>query len=163
MSSLNKVQLIGNLGADPETRYTGSGAAVTNLRIATTERWTDKQSGEKQEHTEWHTIVLWNRLAEIAGEYLAKGSKVYIEGKLRTEKYTDKDGVERWTTKILGTQLIMLSSQQGDGGGQQQQRQGNGGGRSQGGNQQRNNSQSTQRHQGPPPQQDAFDDDDIPF
>lgn len=177
MSSLNKVQLIGNLGTDPETRYTGSGAAVTSIRIATTEKWTDKNTGEKQEHTEWHSITLWNRLAEIAGEYLTKGSKVYVEGKLRTEKYTDKDGVERWTTKIVATQLIMLGGGTNDGGQQQggggqrqgsgQQRQGNnqsrggqGGYGNQGGNRQGGN--QTQRG-GPPPEQDSFDDDDIPF
>ena len=100
MASVNKVILIGNLGADPETRYLPSWDAVTNIRIATTEAWKDK-SGEKQEHTEWHRVAFFGRLAEIAGEYLKKGSQVYIEGRLQTRKWTDKEGHERYTTEIV--------------------------------------------------------------
>lgn len=107
---LNKVMLIGNLGADPEVRYMPSGGAVANIRVATTEGWKDKTSGENVEHTEWHRIVLYNRLGEIAGEYLRKGSKVYIEGSLRTRKWQDKDGQERYTTEIIGREMQMLDS-----------------------------------------------------
>jgi len=95
---VNKVIIIGNLGADPEVRYAQSGSAITTIRIATSEQWKDKQSGETQERTEWHRVVMYNRLGEIAGEYLRKGSKVFIEGSLRTNKWKDKDGVERYTT-----------------------------------------------------------------
>ena len=107
MASVNKVILIGNLGRDPETRYTTSGDAVTNLRIATTEQWKDK-SGEKQERTEWHTVVLFGRQAEVAGEYLKKGRSVYIEGRLQTRKYTDKEGVEKYATEIVGDRMQLL-------------------------------------------------------
>lgn len=105
---VNKVILVGNLGADPETRYTAGGVAITNIRIATSESWKDKQTGEQQERTEWHRIVFFNRLAEIAGEYLKKGRQVYVEGKLKTEKYTDKDGIERWSTDIVANEMQML-------------------------------------------------------
>ena len=114
MASVNKVILIGNLGRDPETRYTTSGDAVTNLRIATTETWKDK-SGEKQEKTEWHTVVLFGRQAEIAGEYLKKGRPVYIEGRLQTRKYTDKEGVEKYSTEIVGDRMQLLGSREGGG------------------------------------------------
>lgn len=110
MSDLNKVMLIGRLGQEPETRYTASGAAITNCSVATGERWTDKNSGEKKERTEWHRIVFFGRLAEIAGEYLSKGSQVYIEGKLQTDKWQDSNGQDRWTTKIIGNELKMLGS-----------------------------------------------------
>src|SRR5664279_1442619 len=116
MASVNKVILIGNLGRDPETRYTTGGDAVTNLRIATTETWKDK-SGEKQEKTEWHTVVLFGRQAEIAGEYLKKGRPVYIEGRLQTRKYTDKEGVEKYSTEIVGDRMQLLGSRDGGGGG----------------------------------------------
>jgi len=116
MASVNKVILIGNLGRDPETRYTTGGDAVTNLRIATTEAWKDK-SGEKQEKTEWHTVVLFGRLAEIAGEYLKKGRPVYIEGRLQTRKYTDKEGVEKYSTEIVADRMQLLGSREGGGGG----------------------------------------------
>jgi single-strand DNA-binding protein len=116
MASVNKVILIGNLGRDPETRYTTGGDAVTNLRIATTEAWKDK-SGEKQEKTEWHTVVLFGRLAEIAGEYLKKGRPVYIEGRLQTRKYTDKEGVEKYSTEIVADRMQLLGSRDGGGGG----------------------------------------------
>jgi single-strand DNA-binding protein len=115
MASVNKVILIGNLGRDPETRYTTGGDAVTNLNIATTETWKDK-SGEKQEKTEWHRVVLFARLAEIAGEYLKKGRPVYVEGRLKTRKWTDKDGVEKYTTEIVADQMQLLGSREGMGG-----------------------------------------------
>jgi single-strand DNA-binding protein len=114
---INKVIIVGNLGADPETRYTGSGTAITSLRIATSEAWTDKSSGEKQERTEWHRVKLFGKLAEIAGEYLKKGRQVYIEGSLRTDKYTDKDGVERYSTDIIGNEMQMLGGNAGGEGG----------------------------------------------
>ena len=170
MSSVNKVILIGNLGRDPEVRYTPNGAAVCNLGIATTRAWKDKTSGEKQEETEWHRVVLFDRLAEVAGEYLKKGRPVYIEGRLRTRKWTDKDGVERYTTEIYAESLVMLGGRD-DGGGRRDD---------EGGGQQRQ--QQPQRTQGQqrsaPPQRQAsqqrqqqsrgstgFDDmdDDIPF
>ncbi|KAB2896975.1 MAG: single-stranded DNA-binding protein, partial [Dokdonella sp.] len=113
---INKVILVGNLGADPETRYTTAGGAVTNIRLATSEQWRDKQSGENQERTEWHRVVLFGKLGEIAGEYLKKGRQVYIEGSLRTNKYTDKDGVERYTTDIIASEMQMLGG--GGGGGE---------------------------------------------
>lgn len=105
---INKVIIIGNLGAEPEVRYMPSGGAVANLRIATSETWKDKQSGENVEHTEWHRVVLYNRLGEIAGEYLHKGSKVYIEGSIRTRKWQDKDGQDRYSTEIIGREMQML-------------------------------------------------------
>ena len=116
MASVNKVILIGNLGRDPETRYTTGGDAVTNLNIATSETWKDK-AGEKQEKTEWHRVVLFGRQAEIAGEYLKKGRSVYIEGRLQTKKYTDKDGVEKYSTEIVGDRMQLLGSKDGGGGG----------------------------------------------
>jgi len=116
MASVNKVILIGNLGRDPETRYTTGGDAVTNLRIATTETWKDK-AGEKQEKTEWHTVVLFGRQAEIAGEYLKKGRPVYVEGRLQTRKYTDKEGVEKYSTEIVGDRMQLLGGREGGGGG----------------------------------------------
>ncbi len=143
---INKVILIGNLGADPETRYMPSGGAVTNLRLATNESWKDKETGETKDKTEWHNVVMFRRLAEIAAEYLRKGSQVYIEGKLQTRKWQDRDGNDRYTTEIVADQMQMLG---GRGGG------GMGGGMSGG-------------DPGPgsaPPRQPAPDDfdDDIPF
>lgn len=113
---INKVILIGNLGADPEIRYTQEGTSVATFNIATTERWTDK-SGQKQESTEWHRIVAWRRLAEICGEYLNKGSKVYIEGKLQTRKWQDQSGNDRYTTEIVAREMKMLDSRGDMGGG----------------------------------------------
>lgn len=113
--ALNKVMLIGNLGADPEVRYMPSGGAVTNLRLATSERWKDKQTGENQERTEWHRVVLFNRQAEIAGEYLRKGSKIYIEGSLRTNKWQGQDGQDRYTTEIVAREMQFLDSKQSGG------------------------------------------------
>ena len=116
MASVNKVIIVGNLGADPETRYMPSGEAVTNIRVATTDKWKDKQSGEMKEATEWHRIAFFGRLAEIAGEYLKKGSQVYVEGRLRTRKWQDKDGVEKYTTEIRADQMQMLGKREGMGG-----------------------------------------------
>jgi len=123
MASLNKVILIGNLGADPETRYAPSGDAICNLRIATTETWKDKTSGERREATEWHRVVFFGRLAEIAAQYLRKGSQIYIEGRLQTRKWQDKDGQDRYTTEIRGDEMKMLGSRQGMGGDAQSGRQ----------------------------------------
>src|SRR3989449_11748302 len=118
MASVNKVILVGNLGRDPETRYNPEGGAITNISVATTDTWKDKTSGEKQERTEWHRVVFFSRLAEIAGEYLKKGSQVYIEGSLRTRKGQDKGGEERTTTEIVAHRMQMLGSRHaaGDGG-----------------------------------------------
>ncbi len=113
MASVNKVILVGNLGRDPETRYSPDGAAITNVSIATTDTWKDTTSGEKQEKTEWHRVVFFDRLAEIAGEYLKKGSQVYVEGRLQTRKWTDKDGNERYTTEIRAERMQMLGSRSG--------------------------------------------------
>ena len=107
---VNKVILVGTLGADPDTRYTPSNAAVTNLSIATNESWKDKQSGEQKEKTDWHRVVMFNRLAEIATEYLRKGSQVYIEGKIQTRKWEDKEGKDRWTTEVVANEMQMLGS-----------------------------------------------------
>lgn len=107
---INKVILIGNLGNDPEVRYSQAGAAIANISVATSEQWKDKQTGQPQERTEWHRVVFFNRLAEIAGEYLVKGSKVYVEGQLRTRKWQDKDGQDRYTTEIVGNEMQMLDS-----------------------------------------------------
>ena len=147
---INKVIIVGNVGGDPETRYMPSGSAVTNLTVATNESWKDKQTGEKKERTEWHRVAMFNRLAEIAAEYLRKGSQVYIEGKLRTRKWQDKDGQDRYTTEIIADEMQMLGGRGGSGdfgGGSQ------GGGRapSQGGG-----------NAPPQPGPDDFD-DDIPF
>lgn len=110
MASVNKVIIVGNLGADPETRYLPSGDAVTNIRVATTDKWKDKSSGETKEQTEWHRIGFFGRLAEVAGEYLKKGSQVYVEGSLRTRKWQDKDGNDRYSTEIRGDVMKMLGS-----------------------------------------------------
>jgi single-strand DNA-binding protein len=115
MASINKVILVGNLGRDPETRYMPDGGAVTNVSIATTDTWKDKASGEKKEATEWHRVVFFNRLAEIAGEYLKKGSQVYVEGRLRTRKWQDKEGVDKYTTEIVCDTMQMLGGRQGMG------------------------------------------------
>ncbi|MGN6790605.1 MAG: single-stranded DNA-binding protein [Rhodanobacteraceae bacterium] len=157
---VNKVILVGNLGADPETRYSASGTAMCTIRIATTDSWKDKQTGERQERTEWHRIKFFGRLAEIAGEYLKKGRQVYVEGSLRTDKYTDKDGVERYTTDVIANEMQMLGGPgdgepRGEGGGYRQRApQGRPAGGAPGGGR-----QSTP----PPPQDNGFEDDDIPF
>ena len=117
---INKVILVGNLGADPETKYGPSGDAITNLRIATSESWTDKNTGQKQERTEWHRVVVFKKLAEICAEYLRKGSQVYIEGSLRTRKWQDKEGRDQYTTEIVANDMTMLG---GKGGGDAQARE----------------------------------------
>jgi single-strand DNA-binding protein len=169
---INKVILVGNLGADPEMRHTGGGTAVTTINLATSESWTDKQSGEKQERTEWHRVKLFGRLAEIAGDYLKKGRQVYIEGSLRTDKYTDKAGVERYSTDIIASEMQMLGGNEGGGGGggaprersqssggQRQQ----GGGSNYGGDSSRGNDDRGPSRQSPPPADSGFADDEIPF
>jgi single-strand DNA-binding protein len=152
---INKVILVGNLGADPETRYTASGAAITNIRIATSESWRDKQSGETQERTEWHRVVFFNRLAEIAGEYLRKESQVYIEGSLRTRKWQGQDGQDRYTTEIVANEMQMLGGRGADAGARPAQsgfRDNKPAAKSQSG------SQSASE-----PADDSFAEDDIPF
>jgi single-strand DNA-binding protein len=146
---INKVIIVGNVGGDPETRYMPSGSAVTNLTVATNESWKDKQTGEKKERTEWHRVAMFNRLAEIAAEYLRKGSQVYIEGKLRTRKWQDKDGQDRYTTEIIADEMQMLGGRGGDFSGGGSPRSGSGSSQDSGG---------TPPHPGP----DDFD-DDIPF
>lgn len=127
MASVNKVIVLGNLGRDPEVRYTPNGNAVCNLRIATTRNWKSKDSGEKMEETEWHSVVLYDRQAEIAGEYLKKGRPVYIEGRLKTRKWTDKEGVERYTTEIVADSMQLLGGREGGGGGGAEDEGGGGG------------------------------------
>jgi len=154
---INKVIIVGNVGGDPETRYMPSGSAVTNLTIATNESWKDKQTGEQKERTEWHRVAMFNRLAEIAAEYLRKGSQVYIEGKLRTRKWQDKSGNDRYTTEIIADEMQMLGGRSGGGGG------GNFGGGSQGGGQDSSQGGGQGGGNAPPqPGPDDFD-DDIPF
>lgn len=156
MASVNKVILVGNLGRDPEVRYSPDGAAICNLSIATTSQWKDKSSGERREETEWHRVVLYNRLAEVAGEYLKKGRQVYIEGRLKTRKWQDKDtGADRYSTEIVGDQMQMLG--------------GRGGGEG-GGDDQPSSAPAQQRNPRPAAQQPqstgaslADMDDDIPF
>ena len=108
MQGINKVILIGNLGADPEMKYTADGRAIANFNVATSERWRDKKTGEQQEKTEWHRIVMFGRVAEVAGEFLTKGSPVYLEGKLQTRKWQDSEGTDRWTTEVVASQMQML-------------------------------------------------------
>ena len=116
MASVNKVIIVGNLGKDPEVRYAPSGSAICNVTIATSRQWKDKTSGEKQEETEWHRVVFYDRLAEIAGEYLKKGKPVYVEGRLKTRKWTDKEGVEKYTTEIVAAEMQLLGGREGGGG-----------------------------------------------
>ncbi len=149
---VNKVILVGNLGKDPDMKYTASGAAIANITVATTESWTDKQTNEKVEKTEWHRVVFFRRLAEIVGEYLHKGSQVYIEGKLQTRKWQDQNGQDRYTTEIVASEMQMLGGRGGEGGGPPQ---GGGGG-----------FRSNPPAQNAPAQSspdNSFDDDDIPF
>ena len=117
MASVNKVIIVGNLGKDPEVRYMPSGAALCNVSVATTRQWKDKTSGEKQQETEWHRVTFFDRMAEIAGEYLKKGSAVYVEGRLKTRKYTDKDGVEKYSTDIVAVEMQLLGGRDAGGGG----------------------------------------------
>ncbi|WP_376696904.1 single-stranded DNA-binding protein [Wenzhouxiangella sp. EGI_FJ10305] len=141
---INKAILIGNLGADPETRHTAGGNAVTNIRIATSESWRDKQTGEQQERTEWHRVVMFGKLGEIAGEYLRKGSKVYIEGRIQTRKWQGQDGQDRWTTEIVANEMQMLDSRGGSAPFD-------------------DNNQSQQNYDGPPSDNSGGLEDDIPF
>jgi single-strand DNA-binding protein len=120
MSGVNKVIVVGNLGQDPETRMMPNGGSVTNISVATSEKWKDKNTGQQEERTEWHRIVFFNRLAEVVAQYLRKGSKVYVEGQLRTRKWQDKDGNDRYSTEIVAKEMQMLDSRGGQGGGQQQ-------------------------------------------
>ena len=149
---INKVILVGNLGADPDTRYMPSGKAVTNIRIATSESWKDRQTGDQQERTEWHSVVMYDKLGEIAAEYLRKGSQVYVEGKLRTRKWQDKEGKDRYTTEIIADQMQMLGGRGGGGGSS-----GGGGGES------RQSRPAPAEDRGPPAADDGGFDDDIPF
>jgi single-strand DNA-binding protein len=149
---VNKVIIVGNCGQDPETRFMPSGGAVTNLSIATSESWKDKNTGDQQERTEWHRVVFFNRLAEIAGEYVKKGSKLYVEGSLRTRKWQGQDGQDRYTTEIVASEMQMLDSRGGQ--------QGGGYDQSQGGYQQ---SAPQAQQQSAPQQQGGAFDDDIPF
>ena len=151
---VNKVILVGNLGKDPEIKYTASGAAIANLTLATSESWNDKQSGEKVEKTEWHRVVAFQRLAEIMGGYLRKGSQVYIEGKLQTRKWQDQNGQDRWTTEVVANDMQMLGARGGEGGGQPQ---GGGGGGF------RKNPAPQQQAPAKPAFDNDFADDDIPF
>ena len=153
---INKVILVGNLGNDPETRYMPSGDAVTNISVATSESWKDKQTGEQKEKTEWHKVVMFRRLAEIAAEYLRKGSQVYIEGKLRTNKWQDRDGNDRYTTEIIADEMQMLGGRGGGGGSY-----GAGGGSSGGGSSGGGSNAPSGGGQSAPPNDDF--DDDIPF
>ena len=142
---INKVILVGNLGADPETRYMPSGSAVTYLSIATSDSWKDKQTGEQKDRTEWHKVVMFDRLAEIAAEYLRKGSQVYIEGRLQTRKWQDRDGNDRWTTEVRANEMQMLGGRGGAGGAAPM-------------------SSDSRPSSSPPPQPGPDDfDDDIPF
>ncbi|TRW50480.1 single-stranded DNA-binding protein [Aliidiomarina halalkaliphila] len=168
---VNKVILIGNLGADPEVRYTQNSVAIANLNLATSETWKDKQTGEQKELTEWHRVVCYRRLAEIAGEYLKKGSKVYIEGRLQTRKWQDQSGTDRYTTEIVANEMQMLDSRGGSGdySGQSQggYQQNQGGGKPQGGGAPQQGGGQSQPQQRPAaPQPAPLDndfDDDIPF
>jgi single-strand DNA-binding protein len=179
MASINKVILIGNLGKDPEVRYSPNGAAICNITIATSRNWKDKTSGEKVEETEWHRVVFYDRLAEIAGEYLKKGRPVYVEGRLKTRKWQDKDGVEKYTTEIVADNMQLLGGRDGEGsggGGGRAASGGNaGGGGGYGGGDDRGESSSQQRPIAPAARPAAnkpaaksstgFEDmdDDIPF
>ena len=169
---INKVILVGNLGADPETRYTAAGAAITTIRVATSESWRDKQSGEMQERTEWHRVKFFGRLAEIAGEYLRKGRQVYVEGSLRTDKWQDQSGQDRYTTEVIANEMQMLGGRGDEMGGrpsgggfrenrpaqQQPQQQSQGGQQSEGGQRAQGGQQAASE-----PFDDNFTDDDIPF
>jgi len=155
MASVNKAIIVGNLGADPEQRYTQNNTPVTTFRIATTDQWTDKQSGQRQERTEWHRIVAWGRLAEICGQYLRKGKQVYVEGRLQTREWEDKQGQKRYTTEIVAQTMQMLGrAGEGEGGGQ-------------GGGQPQQRPQAQQAPQSDPfpeaPQAMPGEDDDLPF
>lgn len=149
---LNKAQIIGHLGNDPEVRHTQSGTCVCEISVATTERWKD-QNGDQQERTEWHRVTFWGKLGEIAGEYLRKGARVYVEGKLQTEKWTDREGVDRYTTKIVGSDMKMLDRREGSNDNAPRQQR-----------QERQERPAPQQRQAPQqPPMDDYADDDIPF
>ena len=147
MAGVNKVIILGNLGNDPEVRYMPNGEPVANISIATSETWNDKNTGEKRERTEWHRVVAYRRTAEIIGQYTRKGSKLYVEGKLQTRKWTDNNGVDRYTTEIIADSVQLLDSRRDDQDGQQ-------------GYQQQGYQQQQRQQHNPPPQQDF---DDVPF
>ena len=149
MAGVNKVIILGNLGNDPEMRYMPNGEPVANISIATSESWSDKNTGEKRERTDWHRVVAYRRTAEIIGQYTRKGSKLYVEGKLQTRKWTDNNGVDRYITEIIADSVQLLDSRRDDQGGQQ-------------GYQQQGYQQQQRQQHNPPPQQD-FDDSMIPF
>ena len=151
---INKVILVGNLGQDPETRYTASGSAITNISVATSESWRDKQSGEMQERTEWHRVVFFNRLAEIAGEYLRKGRQVYVEGSLRTRKWQDQGGQDRYSTEVVANEMQMLGGREGDSASRPSQSQGGGF---------RESKPAQKPAEATAVADDGFADDDIPF
>ena len=175
MASINKVILIGNLGRDPEIRYAPSGSAICNVTIATSRNWKDKNSGEKMEETEWHRVVFFDRLAEIAGEYLKKGRPVYVEGRLKTRKWTDKDGVEKYTTEIMADSMQLLGGREGGGeeggggggGGYSRGAQGGGGGGAERGERPERSAPAARPAPSKPAPKSStgFDDmdDDIPF
>jgi single-strand DNA-binding protein len=177
MASVNKVIVVGNLGKDPETRYSPNGGAICNVRVATTRNWKDKATGEKKEETEWHSVVFYDRLAEIAGEYLKKGRSVYVEGRLKTRKWQDKEGQERYTTEIIASEMQLLGSREGmggggggqgadDGGGASYSRESYGGGQGGGGGGARSGGSGggAARKPSAPANPGGFDiDDDIPF
>ena len=157
---VNKVILLGNLGADPEKRETPNGVTVTNLRLATSEQWTDKNSGEKRENTEWHRVVMFGRLADIAAQYLSKGSQVYIEGKIQTRKWQDQSGNDRYSTEVVANEMQLIGGRGGSGGG--------GGGFDQdpgysGGNAYGSGGQQSGNRSNAPASGGGFDDDDVPF
>ena len=160
MASVNKVIVVGNLGRDPEVRYTPNGSAVCNVSVATTRSWKNKESGDKSEETEWHRVVFYDKLAEIAGEYLKKGRAVYVEGRLKTRKWQDKDGAEKYTTEIIAEEMKMLGGREGMGGGAD-----DGGEPSGYGNRQQPASRPAAAAKAAPKSSTGFDnmDDDIPF
>src|SRR5437773_2546817 len=152
MASVNKVILVGSLGRDPETRYKPEGGAITNISVATTDTWKDKASGEKQERTEWHRVVFFSRLAEIAAEYLRKGSQVYIEGSLRTRKWQDKEGKDQYSTEVVAREMQMLGGRGGAGSGAPAE-----------GRAERRPAAPVSEERSAPPADDGQFDDDIPF
>ncbi|MCG2633989.1 MAG: single-stranded DNA-binding protein [Gammaproteobacteria bacterium] len=158
---INKVILVGNLGKDPEIRYTQSGSPIANITVATSESWKDKQTGEKREQTEWHRVVFFNRLAEIVEQYLRKGSQIYVEGRLQTRKWQDKDGADRYTTEIVGSEMQMLGGRGGDQGGAPVSGGSSYSGGGQGSQSGRGGSAPTDAPSAPAPADDF--DDDIPF
>ncbi|MGB7298439.1 MAG: single-stranded DNA-binding protein [Burkholderiaceae bacterium] len=171
MASVNKVILVGNLGKDPDTRYSPNGGAICNVNIATTRQWKDKATGERREETDWHRVVFFNRLAEIAGEYLKKGRSVYVEGRLQTRKWQDKEGKDQWTTEVVADQMQMLGGRGEEGGGggggynrdSAPARSGGSGGGSGGGSSGGSGSGSSRGSQSSPPPNFDDMDDDIPF